>query len=82
MNRVVEPEALAGEALGLATAIAAQAPEAVRRIIDVVNHGLDVSMSDATALEATAFGLIWATDDAREGTTAFLEKRKARFTGR
>ena len=82
VNRVVEPDALAAEALGLATAIAAQAPEAVRRIIDVVNHGLDVSMADATALEATAFGLVWATDDAREGTTAFLEKRKARFTGR
>lgn len=82
VNRVVEPEALPAEALGLATAIAAQAPEAVRRIIDVVDHGLDASMADATALEATAFGLIWATDDAREGTTAFLEKRKARFTGR
>ena len=82
VNRVVEPDALAAEALGLAGAIAAQAPEAVRRIIDVVNHGLDVSMNDATALEATAFGLIWATEDAREGTTAFLEKRKARFTGR
>ena len=82
VNRVVEPDELRAEALGLATAIAAQAPEAVRRILDVVDHGLGVSMADATALEATAFGLVWATDDAREGTTAFLEKRKPRFTGR
>ena len=82
VNRVVEPEALSAEALALATTLAAQAPEAVRRILDVVNHGLDMSMADATALEAAAFGLLWATEDAREGTTAFLEKRKARFTGR
>ena len=82
VNRVVEPEALAGEALGLAGAMAAQAPEAARRILDAVNHGLGLSMADALALEAAAFGVVWATDDAREGTAAFLEKRKARFTGR
>ena len=82
VNRVVEPEALSAEAFALAATLAAQAPEAVRRILDVVNHGLDMSMADATALEATAFGLLWATEDAREGATAFLEKRKARFTGR
>jgi enoyl-CoA hydratase len=82
VNRVVEPEALAAEALALATTLAAEAPEAVRRILDVVNHGLDMSMADATALEGTAFGLLWATEDAREGTSAFVEKRKARFTGR
>ena len=82
VNRVVEAEALPAEAAALAAALAAQAPEAVRRILDVVRHGLDVSMADAVALEAAAFGLVWATDDAREGTAAFLEKRKARFTGR
>ncbi len=82
VNRVVEAAALPAEAAALAAALAAQAPEAVRRILDVVRHGLDVSMADAVALEAAAFGLVWATDDAREGTAAFLEKRKARFTGR
>ena len=82
VNRVVEPEALGVEALALASAIAEQAPEAVRRILDVVDHGLGLSMADALALEASAFGLASATDDAREGATAFLEKRKARFTGR
>jgi enoyl-CoA hydratase len=41
-----------------------------------------MAMADALAFEAAAFGLVRATDDAREGTTAFLEKRKARFTGR
>lgn len=82
VNRVVDPEALAAEAEALATVFARQAPQAARRILDVVHHGLALSMADATALEAAAFGLVRATDDAREGTTAFLEKRKARFTGR
>ena len=82
VNRLADPEALGSEALALATAFAAQAPEAVRRILDAVDHGLDMSMADALAFEAAAFGLVWATDDAREGTTAFLEKRKPRFTGR
>lgn len=82
VNRVVEPEALASEALALATTFAERAPEAVRRILDAVHHGLGLSMADATAFEAAAFGLVWATDDAREGTAAFVEKRKARFTGR
>lgn len=82
VNRVVEPETLEAEALALATAFAERAPEAARRILDAVHHGLGLSMADATAFEAASFGLVWATDDAREGTTAFLEKRKARFTGR
>ena len=82
VNRLADPEALEAEALALASAFAAQAPEAARRILDAVHHGLDMSMTDALALEASAFGLVWATDDAREGTAAFLEKRKARFTGR
>ena len=82
VNRVVAPETLAAEAEALATVFARQAPQAARRILDVVHHGLALSMADATALEAAAFGLVRATDDAREGTTAFLEKRKARFTGR
>ena len=82
VNRVADPDALASEALALATAFAAQAPEAARRILDAVDHGLDMSMADALAFEAAAFGIVSATDDAREGTTAFLEKRKPRFTGR
>ena len=82
VNRVADPDALASEALALATSFAAQAPEAARRILDAVDHGLDMSMADALAFEAAAFGLVSATDDAREGTTAFLEKRKPRFTGR
>jgi enoyl-CoA hydratase len=46
-----------------------------------VNAGYDLPLSDALTLEATAFGLLAATDDKREGTRAFLEKRAAKFSG-
>jgi len=62
-------------------AILANAPLAVAQCIEVVNAGYDLPMSDAMTLEATAFGLLATTDDKREGTRAFLEKRAAKFTG-
>ena len=49
---------------------------------EAVRRGLDMSLDEASAFEATAFGLVNGTDDAREGTQAFVEKRKPRFAGR
>ena len=46
-----------------------------------MNAGYDLPLADALELEATAFGLLAATDDKREGTRAFLEKRAAAFKG-
>jgi Enoyl-CoA hydratase/carnithine racemase len=46
-----------------------------------VNGGYDLTLDEALSLEATAFGQLFATDDKREGTQAFLEKRAPRFTG-
>ena len=82
VNRVVPPEALAEETSRLASTLAAQAPAAVRHILELVHHGLDMSLAEAAVFEASTFGLVNGTDDAREGTKAFLEKRKPRFTGR
>ena len=82
VNRVVEPEVLTLEASKLALTLAAQSPSAVRALLEVVRHGLDMSFANASLLEASTFGLVYASEDAREGTTAFLEKRKPRFTGR
>ena len=82
VNRVVPDELLAEEVGRLAASLAAQAPAAVRLMLDVVNRGLDMSLGDALAFEATSFGLVHGTEDAREGTRAFLEKRKPRFSGR
>ncbi|HJR59152.1 MAG TPA: enoyl-CoA hydratase-related protein [Vicinamibacterales bacterium] len=82
VNRVVPAAELMAEVRKLAAALAAKAPVAVRYIIDAVNKGLDMAFPDAQVFEATLFGLVSSTDDMREGTRAFLEKRKAEFKGK
>jgi enoyl-CoA hydratase len=82
VNRVVTPANLMGEARKLAHALAAKAPIATRYILDAVNTGLQMSFREAEQHEATLFGLVAATDDMREGTRAFLEKRKPDFKGK
>ena len=81
VNRVVPAAELMGEVRKLATALAAKAPVAVRYILDAVNKGLDMGFADAQVFEATLFGLVSSTEDMREGTRAFLEKRKPAFKG-
>jgi len=82
VNRVVPAAQLMAESRGLAQVIAGKAPVAVRYILDAVAGGLEMSFADAQDYEATLFGLVATTDDMREGTRAFLEKRKPVFTGR
>ena len=82
VNRVVPAAALMAEVQTLAASLAAKAPVAVRYIIDAVNKGLDMTLADAQVFEATLFGLVASTEDMREGTRAFLEKRKPEFKGR
>ena len=57
-------------------------PIAVRLAMDAVNRGVEMGFGDGCALEATLFGLVTATDDMKEGTRAFVEKRRPVFTGR
>jgi enoyl-CoA hydratase len=82
VNRVLPPAELLKEAKTLASTLAAKAPIAVRYIIDAVNKGLQMPFGEAQVHEATLFGLVASTEDMREGTKAFLEKRKAEFKGR
>jgi enoyl-CoA hydratase len=82
VNRVVTAANLMGEARKLAQTLAAKAPVAVRYILDAVNRGMEMPLAEAQNFEATLFGLVAATDDMREGTKAFLEKRKAEFRGK
>ncbi len=82
VNRVVPAAELMGAARALAAKLAAKAPVAMRYILDAVNRGLDMPFAEAARFEATLFGLVAATEDMREGTRAFLEKRKAEFTGK
>jgi enoyl-CoA hydratase len=81
VNRVVPAAELMAEARKLAAALAAQAPIAVRYIIDAVNKGLEMPFAEGCVHEATLFGLVAATEDMREGTRAFLDKRKPSFKG-
>jgi len=81
VNRVVPAADLLTAANELMRAILANAPLAIANVIEVVNRGYDATLEDALTLEATAFGLLAATEDKRAGTRAFLEKRAARFTG-
>jgi enoyl-CoA hydratase len=82
VNRVVPAAQLMQEAGRLAAALASKAPIAARCILDAVHTGLDMTLADGSRHEAALFGLVSSTEDMREGTRAFLEKRKAEFTGR
>ena len=82
VNRVVPAAALMTEARALARRLAAKAPIAVRYIIDAVNTGLQMPFGEAEVYEATLFGLAASTEDMREGTRAFLDKRQAEFKGK
>jgi len=82
VNRVVPAAELMTEARKLAGQLAVSAPIAMRYIIHAINKGLEMPFAEASVFEATLFGLIASTDDMREGTKAFLEKRKAEFKGK
>ena len=82
VNRVVPAAELMAEVRRLAAVLAAKAPIAARYIIDAVNKGLQMPFAEAQVFEATLFGLVSTTEDMREGTKAFLEKRKAEFKGK
>jgi enoyl-CoA hydratase len=82
VNRVVPAAGLLSHATALAVELAGKAPIAMQYIIEAVNRGLEVSFDKGQFLEATLFGLVASTDDMREGTKAFLDKRKPDFKGR
>jgi enoyl-CoA hydratase len=81
VNRVVPAADLMAEVRKLAAVLAAKAPIAVRYILEAVHKGLEMPLPQAQVFEATLFGLVASTDDMREGTQAFLGKRKADFKG-
>ena len=82
VNRVVPAAELEAETMKLATQLASSAPQALRGMLDCVNIGGECGIEEGLEYEAAQFGLMFATDDMREGTSAFLEKRKPAFNGR
>src|SRR5688500_6513476 len=82
VNRVVPTGGQAVEAArAMLGQMLANGPLALTQCIEVVNRGADISIEEAMALEASAFAMMASTDDMREGTSAFLEKRAAAFRG-
>jgi enoyl-CoA hydratase len=81
VNRVIPAADLLREAKTLAATLAAKAPIAIRYILEAVHKGLEMPFPQAQIFEATLFGLVASSDDMREGTRAFLEKRKPQFKG-
>jgi len=81
VSEVVTGETLVYEASRILKGITAMAPLAAASIIDVIDHGYNLSLSDALHLEAMHFATLCASQDKKEGVAAFLEKRPAQFTG-
>jgi enoyl-CoA hydratase/carnithine racemase len=82
VNEVVPAAGLMDRAEAILKQIAANAPIAVKFSLAAVNKGLETSQSEGLALEASHFGICAATQDKKEGTSAFLEKRAPKFHGR
>ena len=82
VNRVVEPAELVSAAQRLAEEIAAVSPVAASRCLEAVAAGADLTLREGLDAEAALFGSCFASEDMREGTRAFLEKRPPRFPGR
>jgi enoyl-CoA hydratase len=82
VNEVVPAADLIIRAEAILKQIFANAPIAVKFALEAVNKGLETSLAEGSALEAALFGLCAGTEDKKEGTQAFLQKRAAQFKGR
>ena len=81
VNRVVSADALMTDVMNTAKAIYQKGKVSLRAAKQVINAGLNVDLKTGCRMEVDAFALCMASEDAKEGTTAFLEKRKAIFKG-
>jgi enoyl-CoA hydratase len=81
VNKVVAGEELIGAATEMMKQILANGPLAIASSIEAIDRGLDMPIDEGLALEAEQFGRLAATDDMKEGTKAFLEKRPPVFKG-
>ena len=82
VNHIYEPAELLPAAEAMAKKIIEKAPLAVKYCMEVIERGVEMPQEEGLFLEATLFGLCCATEDMREGTKAFLEKRPAMFKGK
>ncbi|KTC76138.1 3-hydroxyisobutyryl-CoA hydrolase [Legionella birminghamensis] len=81
VTELAEPEMLLEQAHKTLNTILSMAPLAIRGVMEVIDHGFDLSLTDALHLEAVHFAKVCASDDKQEGVQAFLGKRQAAFKG-
>lgn len=82
INEVVAAADLIPRAEAILNQISANAPVAIKYAMEAVNKGLETSQSQGQALEASFFGLCAGTEDKKEGTQAFLQRRAPQFHAR
>ncbi len=82
VNEITAPAELIPRAEAIAAKIIANAPLAVQYTLEAVNRGMEMPLAEGLYLETALFGVACATEDKKEGTTAFLEKRPAQFKGK
>ena len=82
VNRTVPAAELEAETMKLATQLAGAAPLALRGVLDAVVLGGECGIEEGLQFETAQFALLFASEDMREGTTAFLDKRKPQFRNR
>ncbi len=82
VNEVTSPAELIPRAEAIAQKIIANAPLAVQYSLEAINKGLEMTLPEALYLEAVLFSVACSSEDKKEGTTAFLEKRPAQFKGK
>ncbi len=80
-DEVYPPDELMDKAMEMARLIASRGPVAVSIAKECINHGLDVNLKAGCDFEKNSFGVVYGSSDAKEGLTAFLEKRPAKFKG-
>ncbi len=81
-NKVTPPDELLSAAESILQTIFTKGPVAVALGLEAVNHGLELTLDEGNQLESNLFGLCFSTEDMREGTQAFIEKRKPEFKGK
>lgn len=81
VTHVVAPELLIEEGTRIMKGILSMAPLAIAGVMEVIDHGYDLSLTDALHLEAVHFAKVSASKDKEEGVAAFLQKRPAVFKG-
>ncbi|WED41781.1 enoyl-CoA hydratase/isomerase family protein [Legionella cardiaca] len=81
ISEVVEPDALLEQGKYILNTILSMAPLAIASVMEVIDHGYNLPLTDALHLEAIHFAKVCATADKQEGVAAFLAKRRADFKG-